>query len=176
MKYLISLLFLFILFPLTVQAADCPFSRVNDSFPGQCVLYTDQNKDNFCDNSQNFAEDDIKNNNDNIIQANQANNKNMNYYIWQIITFFLIFQLLGIFLMQYNKLKQRHWRKINNYGMLISFCFVFITSLFILLNASGTIQSNNLRSIIWLHTESGLVMILFSIEHIIRHWRYFLRT
>lgn len=158
MKYLISSYFLFIFLIPPVLAYNCPFSRINDPFPGSCALYTDQNNDGLCDNSQDISETNIA---------------PINYYLWQIIGLFIIFQLIGISLIEYNKLNKMLWRKMNNYVLLVSFLVVLVTGLLLLANLSDLIYSNNLRTINWLHIESGLIMILFSLEHILRHWRCF---
>lgn len=50
-KIILILLFLLILFPL-VSSVTCPTGQINDTYPGDCGIYTDQNKDNICDYSQ----------------------------------------------------------------------------------------------------------------------------
>lgn len=162
MKYFIFSCLLFIFFTSSVLAYDCPFGRINDPFPGSCALYTDQNNDGLCDNSQN------------ILGVTEINIQPINYYIWQIIGLFIIFQLIGISLIEYNKLNKIQWRKINNYVLLVSFLVVLVTGLLLLANLSDLIYSHNLRTINWLHIESGLIMILFSLEHVLRRWRSFL--
>jgi len=164
MKYLI-LSILFFLTALPVFASSCPFGLINDPFPGQCALYIDENQDGFCDNSQDIPD----------LAGSINTGFTTKYYVWQIVLGFIIFELMGISLIQYNKLKQVLWRKINNYGLLISFIVVFFTSLIILANLAAIIKAANLRLIIWLHAESGLIMILFSVEHLIRRWRYFIK-
>jgi len=174
MRYIIILSIIFFILPSStpIIAYNCPFGYVNDPYPGLCALYIDQNNDNICDNSQNIL-------NTTKIDRDEISNSKTNYYIWQITLIFIIFQLIGISLIQYNKLNKIQWRKINNYALLASFIVVVFTSLILL---SGVIpfrqlggQAINLRIVKWLHVESGLIMIFFSVEHIIKHWRCFLR-
>jgi len=164
MKYLICIIFFIILAPLAAFASDCPFGRVNDPSPGQCVLYIDKDNNNICDNGQTVL---------GASAVEAVNADKTNYYLWQIIIGFIIFQLIGISLIQYNKLSNKSWRKINNYLLLISFIAVVFTSLFFLGNILNIIDSKNLRSVGWLHIESGFIMILFSLEHTIRRWQDF---
>jgi hypothetical protein len=50
MKVLVSLLFILLIgFTLAVE---CPHDKINDSYPGECGLYVDQNSDGLCDLSQ----------------------------------------------------------------------------------------------------------------------------
>lgn len=168
MKYFIFSILLFITFTSSTLAYNCPFGNINDPFPGQCALYTDQNNDNLCDNSQ--TDEALK---INYISSEPKESKT-NYYIWQIIITFISFQLIGISLIEYNKLKKIHWRKINNYGLFISFILVFITSLVFLASLAGIAQVNTFKTYSYLHTEFGLIMILFSIEHLLRRWQHFL--
>lgn len=164
MKYFIFSCLLFIFLTSSVLAYDCPFGRTNDSFPGSCSLYTDRNNDGICDNSQA------------IFGAVGTDSQTTNYYLWQIITLFIIFQLMGISLIHCEKLAFSQWQKMNNYALLISFVLVSITGLLLLANLLRIIQSSQLRTINWLHAESGLIMILFSLEHIIRRWRYYIKS
>lgn len=168
MKYFIINIFLLIL-AMPVLAYNCPFGYVNTPYPGHCNLYIDQNNNNLCDNSQNLDALEIK-----YAQTNDISQSKTNYYIGQIILIFIIFQLTGISLIQYNKINKLQWRKINNYGLLISFIFIFITSLIFLINLTNIWQIQNLRTINWLHIESGLIMILFSLEHLARRWQHYL--
>ncbi|MFH1427478.1 MAG: hypothetical protein ABIG60_03030 [Patescibacteria group bacterium] len=168
MKYLLFSLLIFSLFISPVFAYNCPFDRINDPFPGQCILYTDKNNDQICDNSQNLI--DTQNQ-----LTNKENNNMANYYFLEIILFFIIFQLLGISLVQYNKLKKYSWRKINNFLLLATFAIVLSSSLIILANLAQILKTENLRLINWLHTEAGLIMILFCLEHLVRRWRYFIK-
>ena len=168
MRYIIFLFIIYNLFVSPAFAYNCPFGYVNAPFPGHCSLYIDQNNDNLCDNSQSPEALKI-----NYTDSNNSGQAKTNYYIGQIILMFIIFQLTGISLVQYNKISKFHWRKINNFSMLISFIITLITSLIILLNLTSITQSSGLRTITWLHIESGLIMILFSIEHILRRWRNF---
>jgi hypothetical protein len=64
MKYFITLLLIciFLLASCSQNAAtelkpaaekiDCPFEIINDTYPGQCGRYVDQNKNDICDLSQ----------------------------------------------------------------------------------------------------------------------------
>lgn len=162
MKYFIFIIFIFI--PLSASAYDCPFGRVNDPWPGQCALYIDKDNNNICDNGQTVLGE---------FDTDVSNAVEINYYIWHIIIVFILFQLIGVSLIQYNKLSNKLWRKINNYLLLISFVVVVFTSLLFLGNILNIINSKNLRSVSWLHIEFGFIMILFSAEHTIRRWKDF---
>ena len=163
MKFFLSLLLFFIL-TTSVSAYSCPYNRVNDPFPGNCSLYTDINKDNLCDNSQ-----DLNTN----VNINTSLSYMDSYYIFEIILIFIIFQLVGTSFIQYKKLKSFTWRKINLFALLISFSIVFFSSIVFLLNLADIINTENLRFFSWLHIEAGLAMILFCIEHLLRRWKSF---
>ena len=176
MKHLIATIFIFVILAIPVFAYDCPFSLIDDPNPGSCTLYTDANKDSLCDNSQDLKELLQFNSQNQGINNNQTKTNKMNYYISHIILLFIIFQLTGVSLIQYKKLKKNMWRKINNYALLAGFIVVLFTSIITLFNLSGLAISKNISFVRfnnWLHAEAGLIMILFCVEHAVRRWKQF---
>lgn len=55
MKNLFTLLVFSLFFISFISAVECPLGEVNDTAPGDCTLYTDTNKDNLCDYSQDIT-------------------------------------------------------------------------------------------------------------------------
>lgn len=162
MKYVILTFCIFFSFTIPVSAYDCPFGRINDPAPGQCSLYIDNNNDSFCDNSQNLAG-----------SANNLINTKTNYYFWQLIISFIIWQLLAISLLEYQKISLIQLKKVNNYCLLISFILTTLTSLFFIINLLFNIKIIEPHLATWLHLQFGFIMLLFCIEHVIRRWQSF---
>jgi hypothetical protein len=57
MKSIIYIILTLFIVNLALAVEDCPIGLINDTAPGQCVLYTDKNSDNLCDLSQPYLND-----------------------------------------------------------------------------------------------------------------------
>ena len=166
--------FVFAAFAGVVHSYDCPYGRVDDPYPGSCSLYVDENNDNICDNSQELAaaSDSTPSGEQNTQQKN-AGSASKDYNTIELMAAFLIFQLLGISLVDYEKISVLKWRRVNNWILLFSFLVMFFTSIALLLSIEFGISFGKLGNIRNLHVISGIVMVLFSLEHVVRRWRCF---
>jgi hypothetical protein len=174
MQFILIFNLLFILSLTPVLAYECPFGRVNDPYPGQCALYFDSDNNQICDYGQNLDNGIPGVNQAQAVEAlPSATAVPIDYHITDIIFLFIIFQLTGISLIQYKKLKPTLWRKLNNYALLATFFLTIVTSLVYLGNLTGSWRTESIKIISWLHIESGFIMILFSLEHAVRRWRHF---
>lgn len=157
---------------LPALAEECPFGVTNDPAPGQCRLYTDKNGDNYCDYGEPDKTPAAKS-----IETKQTQSpaaQKTNFYLLEITLAFFLWQIAMIILSAKKKLSPMLFRKINNYGLLLSFIVIIISSAPFLLRAADIYQLSNLKFWSLIHTDSGWIMILLSLEHTIRRWRFFL--
>jgi hypothetical protein len=62
MKKLLLAIFFLLSLNLVMAADNCPLGLINDTAPGLCVLYVDQNTDSICDSSQPYLNDSCDHN------------------------------------------------------------------------------------------------------------------
>lgn len=97
------------------------------------------------------------------------------YHFISIIFFTLLFYLFSFILVKKGKLKLMTHCRLWNYILLISFLISGFLGLVLTFFIENKLSVTWYREILWLHVESGVVMALLSIIHIIWHWRYFFR-
>jgi hypothetical protein len=142
---------------------DCPFGLVNDTAPGECGRYVDTNGDGLCDHSEQAP---LAENND-IEQSGQQINIIGRYNFIPIVAILAILYAISFFALK-NRIVLH--RKIWNILLLISFIFVAVTSIMIVLQLEYGLSLPNTN---FLHIETGLIMIIISILHILWHLAYF---
>lgn len=125
---------------------DCPYSRVNDPYPGSCFRYLDQNQDKVCDHSQ--AERSA---------------------VYQALALFLPLAIYFIHWVLVYKTKPRGFIYCWNLILLLSFILVAFTGLYLFI----TNQSTSLLN--YLHYLSGIVFIELALAHFLRHLAYYKR-
>ncbi len=170
MKKIIFLSALLIAIASPVLATECPFGVTNDPAPGQCRLYTDKNGNDYCDYSE-TAKAPVSNSseqsNGNIVRSGQEEEGSS---LLPMTILFFILQAVLILFVKLKKLGLSTLKKINNWLLLASFLVVAVSSAPFLLRDAGLSSISGLREWSELHTVSGWLMILFSIEHVIRRW------
>jgi len=145
---------LIILLTSTALAIDCPKGLVNDTYPGECGLYTDSNKDKICDYSQELTLNSP-------IQSQSLSNK---YYFWQISIIATIIYLISHFIIGKKDIVLH--KKIWNILLLITFIATALTSILFLFQIN-----TGFNNTFW-HIELGLIMILISAYHTLWHIPY----
>lgn len=165
----IILLIALLLVP-NILAVDCVHGLINDTYPGDCGAYIDQNNDKICDSSQTSQELNPVN------QVSQTKPEKIkspyNFLIIAVIA--IIVYLLSSVLSRKGKIYSpiTH-KKIWNLLLLISFLGVGISGIFLVLRVEFGIDLSWFPKMLFWHVETGIVMALISIFHIIWHWRYF---
>ena len=160
------LIFFFLILPL-FALDNCPFGLEDDPYPGECGKYVDIDNNSFCDHAQSEYElaslDKLTPEPILIINPNVA--KKYNSYLISLI-------LLCLYFMSFTLSKQKiinkfvH-RKIWNVLLLFSFLISGITGLFL---AFGITLLPNFLT---LHVQTGIIMAIISIFHILWHIPYF---
>jgi hypothetical protein len=174
MKRKIILLFITLSFLIpTLLALDCPHGEINDTYPGDCNLYTDVNKDKICDHSQTLQETKP------VIQTSQVQNATLEkrestYHLLIIAIISTILYLLSSFLSRAGKIYSpcTH-KKIWNALLLISFLGVGLSGLLFVLRIEFGIDTSWFPNMLFWHVETGIVMALISMFHVIWHLSYF---
>ncbi len=146
------------------QETDCPFGKINDTYPGDCRLYTDENQDGICDLSQDIQQNENTLNNSNIFQEK--------YPFLSIFFLLVLLYILTTILSKKEKISHVLHKKIWNILLTLSFLVCAISSVIYILNLNyGIFQLN--QNISFVHIESGIIMIIISIFHIIWHIFYY---
>lgn len=173
-KKLITLLFaVFFMSASLVSALDCPHGKINDSYPGDCNLYRDSNKDGICDlsqevNSEGVLETELNPDLNNAIKTNGTD-----YNLLLISIIILILYILSFFLSKKEIISKVLHRKIWNILLFISFLGVGISGVILVLRLNYGINLNPGFNLLFIHVETGIVMTVVSIFHIIWHGPYF---
>lgn len=160
---LLGLTFVSISIKSTFAWFDCPYSRTNDPYPGQCLLYTDTNSNRICDRSEPEPK---------IVESNQSIRPAKNFYFWSIFLTLTLYFLHWYTAYKTNLGKKVKWvnqttfRLIWNLILLISFLPTAITSFLIILNVRGA-------SLVSLHEISGLIFITSAFLHFLGRISYF---
>jgi len=171
MKKLILLLLLIEIVPF-ISALDCPKGLINDSYPGNCGLYTDTNNNQICDHSE-----------EQIIQkadSQELESKNLaispnvrQYYFLLILLILIVLYLISYFLSKKQKILMTTHKKIWNLFLLIAFLGVGISGLLLVIKIQYNININWPFNLLFWHVETGIVMTIISIFHVLWHWAYF---
>lgn len=160
-------IFLILLIVPITSALDCPNGLVNDTYPGSCGLYTDQNKNNICDLSE-----------EPIITPNNVTKENsflIKKYYFLIISLSLLIIYLGSYYSSKRDLVLSYitHKKIWNFLLLLTFLGVGITGIFLTIQIEyGPIFNPPFNLLFW-HVETGIAMFMISIFHLLWHYAYF---
>lgn len=164
---------LFLLLISNVIALDCPRGIENDSYPGVCGLYADTNQDGLCDLSQKTISTSLNPESNNLNETPLSNKYTREYYFLTISIITLIFYLISLFASRKNIISRVTHRKIWNILLLLSFLAVGISGILLVLKISYNLQINYPIDLLFSHVETGIVMALISIFHILWHIPYF---
>lgn len=143
----------------TLAWLDCPYGKINDSYPGLCELYIDTNENQICDQSEPAPE---------TITGGEA----LSFYL---IFFTLVFYFLHWYLISKTKLpKKFKWlnkasfRYFWNIVLLLSFLPTAVSSILLLLKVRSSFLSS-------LHNQAGIVFVTVALLHLFVRLRYFLK-
>ncbi|MFO8061801.1 MAG: DUF4405 domain-containing protein [bacterium] len=164
MKLMFSALFLFIASTVVSEEISCPFGLVNDSFPGECARYIDEDNDSICDYSQideNSAGNDV--------QSGSIDDK---YQLKIMLPVWFALLILTIFGKRNKLVRYRHINQFWNWVLLGSFFITAGTSVLLLGAEYSIIDLWATESLYW-HNLVGTVFILSAVSHIYLKWNYY---
>lgn len=159
MKKELIILFIALICINFVFAVDCPRGLINDSYPGKCGLYTDENSNKICDLSE-------------VKENTSFNEKTERYYLFEISFILTLIYLASYILSKKNFFSVVLHKRIWNILLLLSFIITALTAILFLLKIDYGLEIINFNLYFW-HNEAGIIMILISIYHIFWHWNYF---
>jgi len=177
MKRLAVLLILLIL-PGVLAQTDCPFGEVNCT--GQCGGFIDTNNDGLCDLSVEEAvvlespassTEAVAGNS--TAQLTPAQSQVRNYNLIALILISAILYGLTYFLVKMKKISMILHRKIWNIVLLVSFLISAILGLLLVIRINFGWAPTLPFSLLFWHVETGIVMTMIAIFHILWHWPYF---
>lgn len=173
-KAFIILFFIMILSISFVYSVDCPRGLVNDEYPGICNLYSDSDNDEICDLSQESVTEEISEKEINPeFNSSVQTSKGINYNFLLISIIILILYVVSFVLSKKEIISKVFHRKIWNILLLISFLGVGISGILLVLRLSYGININLGFNLLFIHVETGIIMTIISIFHIIWHYPYF---
>jgi hypothetical protein len=155
--YLLIFFLLFFIYSPSIGAwLDCPYGRINDSYPGQCDLYTDTNNNQICDHSEAPPKETQP-----LFLPNSSKNTR---------PFFTFLGITGITLAAWfltkKFLKPLNFRLFWNLVLLASFLPVGISGILLFLN----IQISNFA--FW-HNFLGVIFVVVGLLHLLARLNYF---
>jgi amino acid transporter len=160
---------------------NCPFGKINESFPGTCGRYRDTDNDGICDLSQPSPEErivqaetsDTQYNGSTDLSKITSNTARINYYFIPIFIILFLFYLFTLGLGRKKIIKINQHRKIWNTILLITFLISGLFGIILALSISfGTYLSFSSFLLFW-HVEFGIAMAMVSFFHIGWHWKYY---
>ncbi|MDD3285552.1 MAG: hypothetical protein PHG95_02880 [Patescibacteria group bacterium] len=95
------------------------------------------------------------------------------YHFLPITLITLLIYVLSRLAVKYKKVSLFWQRRFCNYFLLLSFLVCAFSSLVLVMSIEYQWYLAAYRRILWLHVESGVVMLVLSIIHILWHLRYF---
>lgn len=152
--FFIFLILTFLLVSPALAWLDCPFGRINDSYPGQCSRYIDTNNNQICDHSEPEPQGE-----------NLSTKDSSSVGSFLIITFFIFIS----YILTKKILTPPSFRLFWNLVLLASFLPVGITGILLFLK----IKISNYY--FW-HDQLGIVFGLVAFLHIIERLNYFKQT
>jgi hypothetical protein len=166
-KLIIIFLVALVLLP-NILALECPKGLINDTYPGSCGLYTDSNKDVICDYSEAITSNSNPGSN---IQAQEKITKKYNLLLISMIS--ILLYLVSYFLSKAKKISPVFHKKFWNFSLLIGFLGAGFSGLFLVLNLEYDLNILWPFNLLFWHVETGIIMTIISIFHLLWHWSYF---
>ena len=187
----------------SVLAADpepwdsCPRAIVDCEYPGICRAYIDTNNDNICDRSQLAPEEKTTiektetTDNNSMTQfepssdtdsdstgaasdIDSAKKPRRSTYNLLIIVIIKTSLYMATWILSKKKIiKQQLHRKVWNLVLLISSVASAMLGFLLILNLDHSITLPAVSGVLFWHVETGIVMGLVALFHILWHWRYF---
>jgi hypothetical protein len=156
---------------------DCPFGYENESYPGTCWRYIDQNNDGICDHSQKEPKEVTQ------TETNEGNSSSIKQesirfpillIVSLIITLILILTLKS--LVKSKKISNTKEKIIFNVLLLLFFIPSAITGSLLLIITNMKILIGLGPNLTQLHNISSLFFMWISVYHIIWHTKYYLKS
>ncbi len=183
---------------------DCPHGKTNDSFPGECGRYVDTNQDNICDHSQKnpnainmirynkkekaqeqevktekqVSEIGVNEKSKNKITPNinsQVKKTETTYHLIPITAILLGVYFISKILLKTKKIKLLSFRSFWNTLLLISFLFVGLTGVLLIIQVNFSLKVPLPFNVLYWHSEIGIIIFVICIFHIIERWSFFKR-
>lgn len=131
---------------------DCPFERINDSYPGQCPRYIDTNNNQICDHSEPAPK-----------EPKIGEKSTFGYFLIIAVI------ILGVWFATKKLLSPKDFRLIWNLVLLASFLPVGISGGLLFLNIKIT------NYYFW-HDQLGIVFLVVGFFHLGERLNYFKQT
>jgi hypothetical protein len=167
-----KLFFLWIIFfsvSLVYAWDDCTKGIENCSYPGSCGSYTDTNNNNICDHSE---EKPVTNSITEVVDEPKEN-QGKEYYFLHISAVLLITYIISFIGSKRGLISIVKHKKIWNMILLTSFLGVGLSGILLVLRITYGIEINLPFNLLFWHVETGIIMSMISIFHIIWHYPYF---
>jgi hypothetical protein len=156
-------------FALSAQKTQCPRNETNCR--GQCGLFTDEDRDGFCDLGNKTEENTLQN-----VPPESSQNEEKPakpYHILPVSIVFVALYLISLMLIKIKVYRKSTHRKIWNIALTITFlissCLGVILAIFI---NHQTLPDNYLHLLKY-HVDFGIAMTMIVLFHISWHFNYF---
>jgi hypothetical protein len=174
--WVLGLVFIFLIPSFALAATTCPYGLTNDSYPGECGRYVDQDKNGVCDLSQvavNTSNNQPETKNENEVLIPEKRKIKAIYNFLPLSLVLLI--AYGItYLLAGKKIISLVWhRRIWNLVLLFSFLASGLLGIFLVLKINYGFNWNWPLNILYWHVETGISMVVVSIFHISWHLKYY---
>ncbi|MFH0862199.1 MAG: hypothetical protein V1875_04135 [Candidatus Altiarchaeota archaeon] len=184
MHKLVSALFIFIAFSSAASAVECPFGIVNDSYPGQCARYMDDDGSGLCDLSEPAESTTTASTvpgGQNVPTPPAASSSALSifsqgrYDFVNLTAVMLVIYGISFVLTKCGRMTVRTHRMVWNLMLLLTFAVsAFLGILLVLRINYGILLPLPFNMLYW-HVEAGIAMAIISAFHILWHLEYFRR-
>jgi len=169
-----------LLLPTTVSAwNDCPYGKIDDTYPGECGRYLDTNNDGVCDHSQRDPEtisidsgQDIADNQEREIEE-ESEGEGRDYKLIPIVLALFLLYSISYSLARKDVINVVQHRKIWNMLLLISFLVSGLSGILLALRIEYELSFSLPFGILGPHVKAGIDMVVIGCFHVGWHWRYF---
>jgi len=178
----------------SAQWETCPFGLVNDTYPGSCARYIDTNNDGICDRSQTMptttlpgtpTSQTISTIDTTVTTVSQSDSQSTSrirnqpvlwgeYNLIPLSAAVVLLYLASMLLSKAKRIDSVTHRKIWNVILLLSFLVCGITGIIIAVRLDLRWDIPQMALMSFWHTETGIIMIIVSVFHVLWHWKYFL--
>jgi hypothetical protein len=179
MKALICLFVVYLSQSAVFAQQECPWGLSNDSYPGRCGLYVDNNKDGLCDRG---VESKAISTATTIIppvtttsSASAAKTLQMGggYDFINVSVLMMAAYLISFILNRTGSITIRSHRMLWNILLLFTFLVSAILGIILVLRINyGIVVQLPINMLYW-HVEAGIAMTVISVFHILWHMDYF---
>ena len=172
----------------SAQWETCPFGLVNDTYPGSCARYIDTNNDGICDRSQTMPTTTLPGTptsqtvSTTVSQSDSQGTSGIRsqpvlwgeYNLIPLSAAVILLYLASMLLSKAKRINLVTHRRIWNVVLLLSFVVCGITGIIIAVRLDLRWDIPQMALMSFWHTETGIIMTVVSVFHILWHWNYFL--